>query len=431
MRNSIFWATFILSFFLINPASITAQDLYRSGSTYSYYGLGMPNDYRGPHSGAMNVIGTSLFDARVSSSANPALLGTTRYTNINGGFNVTGYEIADGQSNASSTHIEGNQLQMTFPVYRDRLGVSAALLPETGYNYRIFDSGSLGADQTHSGEQLPFESEVTGTGGINRIELGAGYRVASRTYVGAAPSFYFGTLSQAVDVSFDDTDFQPVNFDRITNYTGWGGRLGFVQMIPGLLTQGDVLSVGASASVPVNLNAERRFETELDDGESVEIGESQESRDIQYPLDFSFGLTYMFSDNLRFSTDVLYQNWSAYEPFDAREGVAFVDRFRTGLGAEWSGYNANTPPSFFQDLIYRAGVSYDSGNLEINNQNINTLRASVGIAIPTSERSSSLNINFDYGMRGTQNDGLIQEEIYELRVSFNLSELMFFRPRLR
>lgn len=421
----------MIGLFSLPVENSSAQDLYRSGSTYSYYGLGMPNDYRAPNASGMNVIGTSVFDTRISSTANPAMLGTNRYTNINGGFNITGYEMSDEVSSASQTHIESSQLQMSFPVLRDRLGVSASILPETSYNFTTTGQDSLAAGESPSGSLLNYETETDATGGLNRIEIGAGYRVAPRTYIGIAPAFYFGTLTQRVDLDFDDDDFESVNFSRNTSHTGWGGRVGLLQIMPGVFNPTDILSVGVSASMPVSLDAERRFETELDDGENVQLPESEENRTVEYPLDVSVGLTYVLSDNFKVSSDVLYQNWANFEPFEAQENVTYKDRFRTGLGAEISGYNPNTPPSFFRDLIYRAGVSYDTGSMEINDNSISTYRASVGIGIPTSDRSSSLNINFDYGVRGTQADGLIQEEIFELRVSFNLSELMFFRPRLR
>lgn len=431
MRSLIISSALLIGLFSLPIETSNAQDLYRSGSTYSYYGLGMPNDYRAPNAAGMNVIGTSVYDMRISSTANPAILGTNRYTNINGGFNVTGYEMSDDVSSVSQTHIESSQLQMSFPVLRDRLGVSASILPETSYNFSLSSQDSLSAVESPSGSTLRYDTETVASGGLNRIEIGVGYRVAPRTYIGIAPAFYFGTLSQRIDLSFDDDDFEPVNFSRNTSHTGWGGRVGFLQIIPGVINPTDILSVGISASLPVSLDAERRFETELDDGENVRLPNSKETRTVEYPLDLSAGLTYVLSDNFKVSSDVLYQNWSNYEPFEAQGNVTYIDRFRTGLGAEITGHNPNTPPSFFGDLIYRAGISYDSGSIEINDNRINTYRASVGIGIPTSDRSSSLNINFDYGVRGTQSDGLIREEIFELRVSFNLSELMFFRPRLR
>lgn len=413
------------------PMYVDGQDLHRSGSTYSSFGLGMPNDYRGPHSGGMNLVGTAIFDDRISSTANPALLGTNRFTNINGGFNITGYSSTDESGTSNSTHIQANQLQISLPIYRDRFGISASLLPETNYNFRVYDSGILEEDQTHAGERLNYESEILGTGGLNRLEVGAGYRLGRLLYVGVAPSFYFGTLERQNDYSIDSEGFDPVNFTRKTSYTGFGGRVGLLNMIPGVVNPNDVLAIGATASMPVSLNAERRVETQRG-AEMITIRDSDYygERTIEYPFDVSFGINYVVN-NFRISSDVLYQNWSSYEPFDFNENVDYIDRFRIGLGTQFSGYNPNTPPSFFEDLIYRAGISYDTGNMQINNETVNSWRASVGIGIPTQQRTSSFNINFDYGGRGTQAGGLIEEEIFEIRLSFNLSEFMFFRPRFR
>ncbi len=420
-----------LCLFVAAPLYVNGQDLHRSGSTYSSFGLGMPNDYRAPHAAGMNVMGTAVFDDRISSTANPALLGTNRFTNINGGFNITGYSATDEAGTTNSTHVQANQLQISLPLYRDRLGLSASVLPETNYNFRIHEDGTLEPEQTHAGERLAYESEITGTGGINRLEVGAGYRIGRLWYIGVAPSFYFGTLERQNDFNIDSEDFEPINFTRKTSYTGFGGRIGLLHMIPGIANPNDVLAIGATASMPVTLDAERRVETQRN-GEVSTIRDSEYygSRTIEYPFDLTFGINYNLN-NLRISSDVLYQNWASYEPFDINDNVNYIDRFRVGLGAEFSGYNPNTAPSFFEDLIYRAGISYDTGNMEVNNETVNTWKASLGIGIPTQQRTSSFNINFDYGMRGTQAGGLIEEEIFEVRLSFNLSELMFFRPRFR
>lgn len=426
-------AKHILSIFIlfVFTSSVAAQDLHRSGSVYSSFGMGLPNDYRAPHAGAMNVMGTALIDDRISNTANPALLGTNRYTNVNGGFNITGYNASDDFGSATSTHIQANQLQISLPLLRDRFGMSVSLLPVTNYNYRVYDSGTLGEDQVQGNEPLGFDSEITGTGGLNRMEIGAGYRIARQFYIGVAPAFYFGTLERQVNYTIESDEYIPIDYNQKTSYTGLGGQLGLMLYQTGLATPNDMVSFAATASLPVELDAERRVET-LEEGETKTLREADYygQQTVKYPMEMSFGIMYGLN-NLRITSDIHYQNWASYEPFDFNENVNYIDRVRLGLGAEYSAYNPNVPGSFFQDLIYRAGVSYDTGNLELNNETINTMRASVGIGIPTQQRTSSFNINFDYGSRGTLANGLIRENIYEVRLSFNLSELMFFRPRLR
>jgi hypothetical protein len=89
--------------------------------------------------------------------------------------------------------------------------------------------------------------------------------------------------------------------------------------------------------------------------------------------------------------------------------------------------------NFFTYFIYRAGVSYDTGHLSLglNEQKIQTVMISAGLGIPSLAAGSSVDINFDLGLRGTTSHELVRERIFAVRVSFNLSELMFLQRRLQ
>ena len=41
-----------------------------------------------------------------------------------------------------------------------------------------------------------------------------------------------------------------------------------------------------------------------------------------------------------------------------------------------------------------------------------------------------LNIGFEYGYRGTTNDGLIKESFYRFTVGFSINDLWFFKPKI-
>jgi hypothetical protein len=81
------------------------------------------------------------------------------------------------------------------------------------------------------------------------------------------------------------------------------------------------------------------------------------------------------------------------------------------------------------------GASYDSGNLKIKGENIKTLLFSAGLGLfsPTkvSGFHSSIDISFYYGIRGTKSHNLVKENIFGIKLSLNLAELFFFRPKLQ
>lgn len=56
---------------------------------------------------------------------------------------------------------------------------------------------------------------------------------------------------------------------------------------------------------------------------------------------------------------------------------------------------------------------------------------SFGLGILSPKSNSSVDISFEYGIRGTKAQDLVKEDIWGLRLSLNLAEIMFFRPKLK
>ncbi len=105
------------------------------------------------------------------------------------------------------------------------------------------------------------------------------------------------------------------------------------------------------------------------------------------------------------------------------------DRYRLGLGTQYHPYQLGSE-KFLSKFKYSAGVTYDTGHLTIDNQNIETLWFSAGLGILSPRSRSSVDVSFRYGLRGTTSANLVQERIWAINLSVNLAELMFFRPKL-
>jgi hypothetical protein len=101
-----------------------------------------------------------------------------------------------------------------------------------------------------------------------------------------------------------------------------------------------------------------------------------------------------------------------------------------GLGVQYFPYVTGSN-KFLSSFKYRAGASYDTGHLDIDGQRINTLKFAFGIGIRSPRSNSSIDLSFEYGIRGTETSSLAQENIWGVRLTLNLAELMFFRPKLQ
>lgn len=411
--------------------SANAGDIWKGGSIYSHYGLGTPYDFRSTYADAMGVYGVAMHDNRISSVANPAAWSRTVFTNVSGAFEIKSHGATFGAEEVQSTQFQTGPFQMVMPIYRDRMGVSLSITPQTNSRFTTLNDYVLPADQNHSGSELEYTLENQGSGGINKIEAGIGVRFTRHLAVGYAPSLYLGVINRTQTVTFEDQDYRSSNLRESTSHYGFGNRFGLYYSRRDAFRQNDRAAFGLTVSLPVNFVSERSLETRVDFMD-VDLRPTSAYGDGEatYPLEASAGISYNINPSLQLSSDIVYQNWDNYTNFSGDSDPNFSDRFRAGLGGQFVAPRSEGS-AFFSNFIYRLGVSYDTGNLKLNDKDIETFTIHAGIGIPSSRTNSSIDINAEYGFRGTESAGLVSERVFALKVSFNLSELMFMQRRLQ
>lgn len=415
----------------VNVHIAEAQDVWKGGSVYSHYALGMPHDYRASFADGMGVYGVAIHDSRIPNMANPAAWSRAVFTNASGVFEIISYEASHEGIQSSSTQYQTGPFQVVMPVTRDRIGISLSFSPLTASRFRVQNEYQLEPNENHTGNLLRYAIENRGSGGINKIEAGIGYRISRSLSLGYAPSLLLGSFNRTQTVFFDNADYRPVNLTEATTHYGFGNRFGLYYMQRNFLRQNDRMIIGATVSLPVNFKSERELKSRIDLNDVV-IRPASEYGDgnATFPLEASFGFSYNPNPFFQISSDVLYQNWGDHTNFSGQREAFLKDRFRVGLGGQLVASRSEAS-SFFSNFIYRLGVSYDTGNLTFNGNDLETYTIHAGIGIPSARSGSSIDINAEYGFRGMQADDLISERIFSVKVSFNLSELMFIQRRLQ
>ncbi len=408
-----------------------AQDVWRGGSAYSHFALGSPNDFRASYAKGMGVYGVALHDPTVPGISNPAIWSRAVFTNASGAFEISSYDATSRDTQYRSTQFHGGPFQVVMPLMRDRLGINLSLSPLTSSRFTMQNLYQLAPDENHTGEELNYVIENRGNGGINRVELGIGYRLTRGLSIGYAPSLLIGNIRRDQVVFFDNPDYRPSNLRESTSHYGFGNRFGIYFQQRNAFRQNDRVTLGAMVSLPVNLVSERKLESRIDFND-VTIRPPSDYGDGQavYPMEASAGFSYNPNPFFQITSDVLYQNWSGYSNFSGESEAFLKDRIRLGLGGQFIAARRDAS-GFLSNLIYRLGVSYDTGNLKLNDKEIETFTIHGGISIPSSRTNSSIDINAEYGFRGTQSAGLISERVFGVSLSFNLSELMFIQRRLQ
>lgn len=403
----------------------------RSGSIYSKLGVGYPVEMGNTASQSMGLLGISYNERYVGTLSNPAHWGSTVYGLGVGSIGIQSYNATDATASATNTNFSINQFQLQLPVIRGKLGISGSFAPVTEASFRTFEESQI-ITQGVQQDTLTFEHENRGSGGINRAEFGIGWQINRNISVGYAGSVVFLSMDDSFTATFPQQPYRDVNFALESSGVGFGNRFGTSIQLPSIFKENDQLGIGASVNLPVTLDADRKQTGTINNGAinfSEELSNGEGS--IKLPLKVSGGVSYSPSNLLMIGAEGFYEKWSDYKnDLKPSEAQLFTDRYKLGLGLQYFPYvtGSNKFLSYFK---YRAGASYDTGHLRVGGKQINTLKFSFGLGIRSPRSSSSIDLSFEYGFRGTQSQNLAQEQIWGVRLSLNLAELMFFRPKLQ
>jgi hypothetical protein len=404
----------------------------KSGSAYSKIGIGYPVDMANTASQSMGLLGISYNEVSVGSFANPAHWGRTVYGLGVGDIGIQSYNASDATTNVTNSNFSVNHFQLQLPIIRDKLGISGSFSPVTDAHFRTFEQDTRYIGEGAEQDTVNIGIENRGSGGVNSAELGFGWKINPNISIGYAASVVFMSVDNAFVAAFSERSFRPANFTIETNGIGFGNRLGTSIQLPGLFRNNDQLGIGASVMLPVSLDAERQQTGTLaGSGNTITEELSNGEGTIKMPMKISGGVSYSPNNLLMIGAEGLYQGWSNYQnDFKPDEEELFADRYKLGLGLQYFPYVTGSN-KFLSGFKYRAGTSYDTGHLRLEGKKINTLKFSLGLGIRSPSSNSSVDVSFEYGIRGTTSTNLVKEQIWGVRLSLNLAEIMFFRPKLQ
>lgn len=412
-------------------AQVDGTSESRSGSFYSLFGLGYPTDQHSARELGMGILGVSLNASQSNTLQNPALWGGNALTTASTGFNLSRFGVSNGVESNTNALLETGYFQLTLPISRGKLGVSASMYSVTRSNYRFvnFDSTVVNAENT-----VNYASDIRGDGGINRLEVGLGWKINDHISIGYAPSLTFISQNNNQYVFFEQAGYRSSNLESKITGSAMGHRFGTLITLNKIFTGRDRLTIGTETTLPITIDAQKEnsvFKIVNQSDQKVILGEVQKG-EVKLPFETKAGFTYYPSQLVNISVEGLYEGWSKFEtPFDpVGESYSTRDRVKVGFGAEYHPYRTNSS-KFLSNFRYGGGITYDSGHLTVNNRDINTLWFSAGLGIISPRSNSSVDLSIRYGLRGETTDNLIKENIWSFNLSVNLSELMFFRQKLK
>ena len=407
---------FLYVFFILTCFSVYGQ----VNSSYTRFGIGDMQYTISARRSGMGGVNISIADPDFININNPAAIYRLNSTRFEVSVKYGGETISDNNLNKFYSNTVFNGFTFGFPISSlDGIGAAIGIIPVSSINYNV-----VGNNITVADSMSDYYYTFSGTGGLSKIFISSSYRTPFNITVGASFNYYFGNLNYNSTVNFSDNSSYKAVYLRKYSPSGLGTTIGLLSPdMADILKSKNITEFRIGASV--NYTANLRTDTILIGNSSYKtdtLGEATVKMKI--PVRISTGLSFILSNKYLFSVDFLYQPWSNFK-FNGTKSAYLRNASKISAGFEYRPvYTSGN--SFWEQIMLRAGLSYEKTQYIINGEGINQFSVSGGFSIPVT-LENDIDIGLEYAIRGSKKDALYKENIYKLNVSLALGDLWFIR----
>jgi hypothetical protein len=409
------------------------------GSYYSRFGIGMLQSFSSPQAEALGGGAYGLRTTNYNPNSNPALWADQIYTRATGAVRVDVINAEDPNGNTAQLGAGSLEaLQISFPLYTQRLGVGLSLQPYSVTNYEVFREGEV---RTGLGEgvSVPYRTAYEGRGGLYLFRSGLGGRVTDNIRLGGTLDVVFGSIKSTTQTQFDTPALTSSVSTEQTRVAGLTGTFGAQVSFPSLFLDKDLFGIGISATLPASLDGDRvRTLDESLDADTVAVSNGS----IRLPYEIRAGLAYHLQERWIFVADGSYAPWSEFEatfgelPNLGRFPVGGMgtlnDRWRVSAGSQFIPAGGDRFRSYFARTGYRLGIFAEQQYTTSDpDSNVDVLGATGGFSLPTAAPGTRVDLTFRVGTRGSTEPGLVQDVFYGASLAISIGERWFQKPKLR
>lgn len=404
---------FIIAVLLLIAGNTFAQQ--GTTSPYSFYGMGTTNFKGTAENRAMGGVRVAS-DSIHLNMLNAASLADLELVNFTVGMSYQRTNLKVGNEKTTATTTDFDYLAIGIPI--GKVGVSFGLLP----------SSSVGYDLT-SGDGEEKLMEFEGNGGVNKTFLSLGYAPVKNWNIGLQAGYNFGSIqntgiSRVRGVNYatrEQNEFDVAGFDfqLATTYTL---PLANGNYLKGMLTYNPSYSLDAEN----NRTMESIVFSSIGDHIVIDRRELDMVKgDLDMPQEYTVGLGYGRDKHWFLGAEISQRGAEEFNSHSlALDNVAFTDAKAYRLGGYYIP-NYRALSGTFNRWVYRMGVRYEDLGLEVNGQDINEFGISFGVGMPLPRTFSNLNLGMEIGKRGTNKNGLIQENFFNVILTLSLNDKWF------
>jgi hypothetical protein len=394
-----------------------------TSSPYSFYGIGESR-----FSGTMEnraMAGLSIAqDSTHINLQNPAGFANLKWTafTIGGSSNYTKQKTNSANGTAQRTTFD--YLALGIPL--GKFGAAFGLIPYSSLGYKI---ENIAEDGTQNNKRF------NGWGGLNRVFIGTGYRITPNLNIGANVYYNFGKLQTN---SLEFIPYVPIGSRElnVANLSGVNFNIGMMykaKINTKLSFFSSLYYTPKSTLVSENTRsiATVSFDSNYDLKVVDPLDDIITKKDLSLPQKWSFGAGIGDSKKWLFGGEVSFQDvGKLYNDYNTLDNVVYEKYQKYSIGGY---YNPSSNPfvGYAKRIVYRGGFRYERTGLVVNSTSINDVAFTFGAGLPITGSLSNVNIGFEIGKKGTTSANLVQENYFNLNVSFSLNDKWFVRNKYR
>lgn len=421
------------------PAAAMAQN--GSNSSYSRFGLGTLTDQAQTFNRGMSGVAYGLRGGKYVNMQNPA-----SYSSIDSltflfdvGMSLQAGQYSVGGTNTNVRNTTLTNVNAGFRIRRN-LGMSFGFAPFSTIGYTFNTTSTVGASNTSS-HPVTTSTQYTGSGGLNQVYVGAGWKPFANLSIGANISYLWGNYQHSISQSFYEgstasSDFSNQNLSYSATLGSY--KLDFGIQYPIRITRQDWVTIGATYGLGHQLSGDASQLHFTSAGDSTEII-AKNAFDL--PHSIGAGLSWRHKDQLLVAADATYEKWADCKsaistpngngvPTYTSTTGAYMNRTRVALGVEFTPAGADKSRPYWETIRYRAGLNYSTPYLKVNNQDgPKEMGVSFGLGLPLQSRKLSgrsvINISAEWKQRNPSVSNMIKENYFILNIGVTFNENWF------
>lgn len=377
-----------------------------TSSPYSYFGIG-ETTFRGtPEQQAMGGLGI-LPDSIHINLLNPASYSSLKLSviSLGGGTNFNTLSTNETSEKTKRTSLD----YLTFGIPMGKFGVAFGLNAQTAVGYRI---------QSVSEDFTSMEQYI-GEGGTNRVFAGVAYQVTPKLSIGTDLSYHFGQI-ETTSKYFESGVHFGTRIQQEMTINGFNANLGAMYKSKFQEKYDLYLSTTFNPSYNLNYKTSGTIASIYQSNSGVDIVDTSQQlverqSNISLPSKVSVGGGIGLARKWFVGTEAV---------FFSKNDYSDENGMRLSLGGYYIPKH-NSFTSYFSRVTYRAGLRYEKTGLVVNNESINDMGINFGLALPVGNGLSDIALGLEYGIRGTKNSGLVQENYFNINIGISFGDKWF------